>query len=49
VLEAVEKAEIRILADNVTDGLSSNPPFIESEMAFPNAIAPIAVGKQFTL
>jgi 7,8-dihydropterin-6-yl-methyl-4-(beta-D-ribofuranosyl)aminobenzene 5'-phosphate synthase len=34
VLEAVEKVEIRILADNVTDGLSSNPPFVESEMAF---------------
>jgi 7,8-dihydropterin-6-yl-methyl-4-(beta-D-ribofuranosyl)aminobenzene 5'-phosphate synthase len=34
VLEAVDKVEIRILADNVTDGLSSNPPFVESEMAF---------------
>jgi 7,8-dihydropterin-6-yl-methyl-4-(beta-D-ribofuranosyl)aminobenzene 5'-phosphate synthase len=34
LLEAVEKVEIRILADNVTDGLSSNPPFVESEMAF---------------
>ena len=34
MLEAVEKVEIRILADNVTDGLSSNPPFVEGEMAF---------------
>jgi 7,8-dihydropterin-6-yl-methyl-4-(beta-D-ribofuranosyl)aminobenzene 5'-phosphate synthase len=34
VLEAVDTVEIRILADNVTDGLSSNPPFVESEMAF---------------
>ncbi len=34
MLEAVEKVEIRILADNVTDGLSSNPPFVESEIAF---------------
>jgi 7,8-dihydropterin-6-yl-methyl-4-(beta-D-ribofuranosyl)aminobenzene 5'-phosphate synthase len=34
VLEAVDKVEIRILADNVTDGLSSNPPFVESEMTF---------------
>ena len=34
MLEAVDKVEIRILADNVTDGLSSNPPFVESEMAF---------------
>jgi 7,8-dihydropterin-6-yl-methyl-4-(beta-D-ribofuranosyl)aminobenzene 5'-phosphate synthase len=33
VLEAVDKVEIRILADNVTDGLSSNPSFVESEMA----------------
>jgi len=34
VLAAVEKVEIRILADNVTDGLSSNPAFVEGEMAF---------------
>jgi 7,8-dihydropterin-6-yl-methyl-4-(beta-D-ribofuranosyl)aminobenzene 5'-phosphate synthase len=33
VLEAVDKVEITILADNVTDGLSSNPPFVEGEMA----------------
>lgn len=34
VLEAVEKVEIRILVDNSTDMLSSNPAFVESEMAF---------------
>ncbi len=34
MLEAVEKLEIRVLADNVTDGLSSNPPFVESETGF---------------
>ena len=34
MLEAVDNVEIRILADNVTDGLSSNPPFVESEMGF---------------
>jgi 7,8-dihydropterin-6-yl-methyl-4-(beta-D-ribofuranosyl)aminobenzene 5'-phosphate synthase len=34
VLEAVDKVEITILADNVTDGLSSNPPFVESEIAY---------------
>src|SRR6266571_6902370 len=34
MLEAADKVEIRILADNVTDGLSSNPPFVEGEMAF---------------
>jgi 7,8-dihydropterin-6-yl-methyl-4-(beta-D-ribofuranosyl)aminobenzene 5'-phosphate synthase len=32
-LEPAEKVEIRILVDNATDGLSSNPPFVESEMA----------------
>jgi 7,8-dihydropterin-6-yl-methyl-4-(beta-D-ribofuranosyl)aminobenzene 5'-phosphate synthase len=34
MLEAADKVEIRILADNVTDGLSSNPPFVEGEWAF---------------
>jgi 7,8-dihydropterin-6-yl-methyl-4-(beta-D-ribofuranosyl)aminobenzene 5'-phosphate synthase len=32
-LEAAEKVEVRILVDNLTDGLSSNPPFVEGEMA----------------
>ena len=34
MFEAVEKVEICILADNVTDGLSSNPPFVEGEKAW---------------
>ena len=34
VIEAVDKVEIRILVDNATDMLSSNPPFVESESAF---------------
>jgi 7,8-dihydropterin-6-yl-methyl-4-(beta-D-ribofuranosyl)aminobenzene 5'-phosphate synthase len=34
VLEAADKVEICILVDNATDGLSSNPAFVESEMAF---------------
>ena len=34
VIAAVEKVEIRILVDNATDMLSSNPPFVESEAAF---------------
>jgi 7,8-dihydropterin-6-yl-methyl-4-(beta-D-ribofuranosyl)aminobenzene 5'-phosphate synthase len=34
VIEAVDKVEIRILVDNATDMLSSNPPFVESEAAF---------------
>ena len=34
VLEAVEKVEIRVLLDNATDILSSNPAFVESEMSF---------------
>ena len=34
VLEAADKVEIRILVDNATDMLSSNPPFVESEAAF---------------
>ena len=34
VLEAVEKVEIRVLVDNATDILSSNPAFVESEMSF---------------
>jgi 7,8-dihydropterin-6-yl-methyl-4-(beta-D-ribofuranosyl)aminobenzene 5'-phosphate synthase len=33
VLETVDKVEIRILVDNATDMLSSNPPFVESEAA----------------
>lgn len=36
VPEAVDKVEIRILVDNATDMLSSNPPFVESESAFLN-------------
>ena len=32
-LEAADKVEIRILVDNATDMLSSNPPFVESEGA----------------
>jgi 7,8-dihydropterin-6-yl-methyl-4-(beta-D-ribofuranosyl)aminobenzene 5'-phosphate synthase len=34
VIEAADKVEIRILVDNATDTLSSNPPFVESESAF---------------
>ncbi len=34
VLEAVEKLEIRVLVDNSTDTLSSNPAFVESESAY---------------
>ncbi|MDP1866779.1 MAG: MBL fold metallo-hydrolase [Bradyrhizobium sp.] len=34
VIEAVDKVEIRILVDNATDVLSSNPSFVESEAAF---------------
>lgn len=33
LLEAADKVEIRILVDNATDMLSSNPPFVESEGA----------------
>ena len=33
MLEPADKVEIRILVDNLTDGLSSNPSFVESEMA----------------
>jgi 7,8-dihydropterin-6-yl-methyl-4-(beta-D-ribofuranosyl)aminobenzene 5'-phosphate synthase len=32
-LQSVDKVEIRILIDNATDMLSSNPPFVESEGA----------------
>ena len=32
-LKTVDKVEIRILVDNATDGLSSNPPYVESEGA----------------
>ena len=34
MLDVVDKVEIAVLADNVTDGLSSNPPFVEGEMSF---------------
>jgi 7,8-dihydropterin-6-yl-methyl-4-(beta-D-ribofuranosyl)aminobenzene 5'-phosphate synthase len=34
VIVAADKVEIRILVDNATDTLSSNPPFVESESAF---------------
>ena len=33
MLEPADKVEIRILVDNLTDVLSSNPSFVESEMA----------------
>ena len=33
-MKAVEQLEIMVLVDNVTDSLSSNPPFVESEFAF---------------
>ena len=36
MLEAAEKVEIRILVDNATDMLSSNPPFVETESAYLN-------------
>src|SRR5436190_11352422 len=32
-LQPADKVEIRILVDNATDMLSSNPPFVESEAA----------------
>ncbi len=34
VIQTADKVEIRILVDNATDTLSSNPPFVESESAF---------------
>jgi 7,8-dihydropterin-6-yl-methyl-4-(beta-D-ribofuranosyl)aminobenzene 5'-phosphate synthase len=34
--EPVDKVEIRILVDNATDMLSSNPPFVEGESAYLN-------------
>ena len=34
--EPADKVEIRILVDNATDMLSSNPPFVESESAYIN-------------
>jgi 7,8-dihydropterin-6-yl-methyl-4-(beta-D-ribofuranosyl)aminobenzene 5'-phosphate synthase len=34
--EAADKVEIRILVDNATDMLSSNPPFVESESGYLN-------------
>jgi 7,8-dihydropterin-6-yl-methyl-4-(beta-D-ribofuranosyl)aminobenzene 5'-phosphate synthase len=36
MLEAADKVEIRILVDNATDMLSSNPPFVESESGYHN-------------
>ncbi len=36
MLEPADKVEIRILVDNATDMLSSNPPFVESESGFLN-------------
>ena len=33
MLQPADKVEIRILVDNATDVLSSNPPFVESEGA----------------
>ena len=35
-LEAADRVEIRILVDNATDMLSSNPPFVESESGYLN-------------
>ena len=36
LLEPADKVEIRILVDNATDMLSSNPPFVESESGYLN-------------
>ena len=36
MLEAADRVEIRILVDNATDMLSSNPPFVESESGYLN-------------
>ena len=36
MLETADKVEIRILVDNATDMLSSNPPFVESESGYLN-------------
>lgn len=33
-LAAVDRIEVQIIVDNVTDGLSSTPPHVESESAF---------------
>jgi hypothetical protein len=33
VLEAVDRLEVTILVDNVTDNLSSTPSFVETETA----------------
>lgn len=33
-LEAVDRAEVQIIVDNLTDGLSSAPPHVEGEVAF---------------
>jgi 7,8-dihydropterin-6-yl-methyl-4-(beta-D-ribofuranosyl)aminobenzene 5'-phosphate synthase len=33
-MKAVESLEIMVLVDNVTDSLSSNPPFVETEFAW---------------
>jgi hypothetical protein len=35
-LEPADKVEIRILVDNATDMLSTNPPFVESESGYLN-------------
>ena len=36
MLESADKVEIRVLVDNATDMLSSNPPFVESESGYLN-------------
>lgn len=33
-LASVDRLEVKILVDNVTDGLSSAPAFVESELAY---------------
>ena len=35
-LQPADKVEIRVLVDNATDMLSSNPPFVESESGYLN-------------
>ena len=31
-IEPVQRVEVRVLVDNTTDGLSSNPDFVETEL-----------------
>ena len=41
--EPADEVEIRILVDNATDMLSSNPPFVESESALSSTGADLKV------